>query len=260
MLNDMCTTDCLDFVIGALPPDQVAGRKVIEVGSYDANGSVRPFLEALDPDSYLGVDITAGPGVDVVCDARDLVERFGVEQFDMVVSTEMLEHVRPWRQVVHNLKGLLRPGGWMVLTTRSPGFEYHGWPYDFWRYEPADMRLIFSDMVDVEVTDDPGAPGVFVKARKPFDWAEAPLDALALHSIVLGRRSVDLSDRQLATFRALTRLTSARRTVTGRIPERQRNALKRALPWLVSEPSRAGAGPVVERAEPSAPPGASLIQ
>ena len=98
----------------------VEGRDVVEVGAYDVNGSVRPHIESLGPASYLGLDIEEGPGVDRVLDARDLLAELGRGSADVVISTEMIEHVRDWPVVVRNLKGLLRPGGHLLVTTDRP--------------------------------------------------------------------------------------------------------------------------------------------
>src|SRR5437667_11583807 len=100
----MCNSECISFVERAIGSGDVKGRDIIEVGSYDVNGSVLPYLQSLAPASYLGVDITPRPGVDLVCDAQRLVEQFGTERFDVVVSTELLEHVRDWRAVISGLK------------------------------------------------------------------------------------------------------------------------------------------------------------
>jgi hypothetical protein len=90
----MCTVGCLMFGIRNLRPEDVAGRDVIEVGACEVLGSLRPIVESWGPGSYLGVDIVSGNGVDEICDAEDLVERYGPERFDVVISTEMIEHTR----------------------------------------------------------------------------------------------------------------------------------------------------------------------
>ena len=108
-----------------------------------------------------------GPGVDEVVAAEGLIARYGRESFDVVITTEMVEHTRDWPTVMSNLKGILRPGGLLLLTTRSKGFKYHAYPYDFWRYEPADLRAIFSDLEIITIEQDTDAPGVFMLASRP---------------------------------------------------------------------------------------------
>jgi SAM-dependent methyltransferase len=127
----MCNKTGIAFAERTLTPSIVVGRDVIEVGAYDVNGSVRPYVESLAPSSYLGVDIAPGPRVDRVLDARELVGQLGGDSADIVITTEMLEHVRDWHTVVTNLKAVLRPGGYLLVTTRSAGFPYNAWPYDF---------------------------------------------------------------------------------------------------------------------------------
>lgn len=192
----MCTRSCIAFGERSLGRALVDGRDVLEVGALDVNGSLRTWVESQHPKSYLGVDLTPGPGVDEVVDAADLVRRFGRESFDLVITTEMVEHTRDWRTVVRNLKGVLRPGAHLLLTTRSPGFPYHAFPNDFWRYEPDDMRQIFADLEILTVEPDPQAAGVFVLARRPEVFVERTPD-LALVSILSGRRQRDVSDSQL---------------------------------------------------------------
>src|SRR5947209_19422757 len=163
----MCDPAGIDFVRRQLTEGDVAGRRVLDVGALDVNGSVRPFVESLHPASYVGVDLEAGPGVDEVCDVHALVDRFGPGSFDVVVCTEMLEHILDWRRVMSILKQVVAVGGLLIVTTRSAGFPYHGYPYDYWRYEVDDMKRIFAACTDVTIEADPSAPGVFVRARRP---------------------------------------------------------------------------------------------
>jgi SAM-dependent methyltransferase len=197
----MCNTSCLDFGRRSLLPHEIVGKKVLEVGSLDVNGSIRGIVQPMSPSAYFGVDIAPGPGVDTVCLASELVARFGEGAFDVVISTEMLEHVRDWRTIISNMKRVLRPNGVLVITTRSTGFPYHGYPYDFWRYEPEDMRTIFRDMQIDTVDSDPLSPGVFVKAHKPESFVEADLNDVALHSVVVARRTRSVTELSLLVFK-----------------------------------------------------------
>ena len=181
------------------------GLAVLEVGAADVNGGVRSVVSALLPARYVGVDLHLGPGVDVVCDAGELTAYFGEQSFDVVISTEMLEHVEDWRLVVTNLKRVLRPRGYLLVTTRSIGFPYHGNPYDYWRFEPSDMREIFGDMDILALERDADIePGVLMLARKPGEHVESNLDEIMLYSIVRGRRLRDLSRLQVAVTESAT--------------------------------------------------------
>lgn len=196
----MCNPACLAYGQAHLNAETLRGRRVIEVGSRNVNGSLRSYVEQYEPASYLGVDIEAGPGVDEVCDAEDLVRRYGTEQFDVVICTEVLEHVRDWRLVISNLKRLLAVDGVLLITTRSFGFKYHAFPYDFWRYEVEDMRAIFADLTIVDLDTDPGVPGVFLTARRPTSFVETDTSAISLYSMVTRGRIRELTSARFARF------------------------------------------------------------
>ena len=197
----MCNPAGIQFGKNHLFLDEVINRKVLEVGSTNVNGSLRESIEALNPSTYLGVDIALGKGVDEICDVVELVARYGKESFDVVIATELFEHVRSWREAISNLKNVLKPGGILIFTTRSQGFGYHGYPFDFWRYEVDDMNAIFTDLQIEKVEKDPSAPGVFVRARKPLHFIEANLKAHELYSMITRRRCRDIGDSSILFFK-----------------------------------------------------------
>lgn len=147
-------------------PEYFKGKKVLEVGSLDVNGSVRPFVLDIGVYSYTGVDFIDGLMVDEVVNAENLVERFGKNSFDTVISTEMLEHAEHWRECVNNMKDVT--SDLLIITTRGPGFPLHSYPDDWWRYTVEDFQKIFADFEIIELMNDtdPNSPGVFFIGKK----------------------------------------------------------------------------------------------
>jgi len=214
----MCNRSCIQFGAQNLKENEIAGLRVLEIGAYNHNGNLRSTVEALGPREYVGIDLTQGPGVDIVCRAEDILAKFGENRFDAVLSTEMLEHIRDWRTVVSNIKNVCKPGGVILLTTRSHGFPYHGWPQDFWRYEPKDIEQIFADFEIQALERDPEMPGIFLKAKKPAPFAERDLSHHALYSIVTNKKMTTLRDEDFDNlyFKRL-KLTLKLRQLKGRM-------------------------------------------
>lgn len=209
----MCHVAVLEFFIENVRTDEFKGKSVLEVGSRYINGSVRPLIEKFfSPYEYIGVDSEPGKFVDLLLPGERLLECFGPESFDVVIATELLEHVTDWRLVINNMKRVLKSGGRIYITTRSKGFPYHGYPYDFWRYEIDDMKKIFADFEIIKLEKDHEAPGVFLKAKKPENYVPADLSNIALYSIVLGRRTRDIPNISDAPFirRLIIRLLSSK--------------------------------------------------
>jgi len=129
---------------------------VLDLGGRDINGTT----ECLFPDSrYIVVDIVAHPTVDIVADAGDL--DLG-ELFDVVVSTELLEHTPRGADIVATAYRHLRVGGMFVATMAGPGRPPHGaagspWPLDGEYYrnvKPGELAVWLADagFTDCEIT------------------------------------------------------------------------------------------------------------
>lgn len=96
-----------------------AAVKVLELGSRDVNGTPRALFPNAD---YTGVDVIDGPCVDIVADAADWLPD---DLYDIVISTEVLEHAERWRDIVRTCGLACRPGGRVVLTAAGPGRGPH---------------------------------------------------------------------------------------------------------------------------------------
>jgi len=110
-----------------------------DVGSYDFTGSYRPLFDA-PLWSYHGIDLTAGPNVDVVLESPYKFP-FADEHFDVLVSGQAFEHVKffwlTWMEMVRTLKS----GGFIFLIAPSRGPE-HRYPVDCWRFYPDGFRAL----------------------------------------------------------------------------------------------------------------------
>ena len=131
------------FTVNNLNRKEVEGTNVLEVGSYNVNGSIRPVIEMRNPNRYIGVDFQEGPGVDEICTAGDLVKKFGKNSFDIVISSDTLEHILDWRDAISNIKRVCKTGGILIISVPSIGFPYHSYPHDYWRFEVKDLEVIF---------------------------------------------------------------------------------------------------------------------
>jgi SAM-dependent methyltransferase len=94
---------------------------VAEIGSYDVNGSMRSRIAGAG--RYIGVDLVAGPGVDVVMSGH----HFGdTESFDLVMCSEVFEHNPFWLETFVNMIRIAKPGGCIVFTCATLGRFEHG--------------------------------------------------------------------------------------------------------------------------------------
>lgn len=88
-----------------------AAPTVLEIGSLDINGSVRPLFPAAP--HYHGLDLVAGAGVDEVADAATWSPP---RTYDVVVSAEVLEHAPTWREILSMMWSATAPGGVLLMT------------------------------------------------------------------------------------------------------------------------------------------------
>lgn len=163
----------LDYVKEMIAgPVSLTGRpavgpcRVLEVGAYNVNGSVRDLFDGC---YYRGVDIRSGPGVDHVIVPHCLPWPDGY--FDITVSTETLEHdLYPWR-TVREMARVTAPEGYVILTARGFDgkgcFPYHDHGGDHYRWSLEAFGALATDagLEVIDVRPDPGSIGVFLTAR-----------------------------------------------------------------------------------------------
>ena len=106
--------------------------EILEIGSRNVNGGLRQAAPA--GAGFTGVDVAAGPGVDVVLDEPYSLP-FPADRFDAVVSSSCLEHVEMFWLAFLEMARVTRPGGYIYANAPSNG-QYHRVPIDSWRFYP----------------------------------------------------------------------------------------------------------------------------
>lgn len=71
------------------------------------------------------------------------------EAFDYVIADQVLEHVRkPW-VAVEEIRRILKPGGYTILTTCLMNAIHWG-PKDYWRFTPDGLRVLCENFSHIE--------------------------------------------------------------------------------------------------------------
>jgi hypothetical protein len=93
----------------------------LDVGGRDLNGHPRGLWPQVVWDV---LDLYPGPGVTIVADARTWIPE---HNYDVVICTEVLEHVEDWQPIVVTAASALVKGGRLVVTCAGPGrFPHSG--------------------------------------------------------------------------------------------------------------------------------------
>jgi SAM-dependent methyltransferase len=96
---------------------------VLDVGSGDINGNNRIYFPSTRC-RYVGCDVVPGRNVDIVSPCHELA--FDDETFDVIISTECLEHDMHFAKSVEKMMAMLKPGGLLIITCATTGRAEHG--------------------------------------------------------------------------------------------------------------------------------------
>ena len=130
---------------------EIENPQILELGSRAVTKeSLRDMLELNFPHKYIGFDIHEGPNVDIVGDAHELGALFLKEQFDVVMSKAVFEHLAmPWK-VVLEINKILKQGGLLFINTLQT-FPLHEKPWDFWRFSDEAWKVLLNKWTGFEI-------------------------------------------------------------------------------------------------------------
>lgn len=126
------------------------GSLVTEVEKY-GTGYREHFLQFNKNWIYEGLDIVAGPGVDIVTTDH---YRYPIEDdiYDIVISGQVMEHIPDLCRFIEECARVLKPGGLMCMIAPF-NWPIHRYPVDCWRILPDGMRFLLKDIANLEIVE-----------------------------------------------------------------------------------------------------------
>lgn len=125
---------------------------VVEFGSFQVadEGVASDLRPVFGGHEFLGTDVRAGPGVDIVMDLHHLDLADGSVGTALIFDT--LEHVKhPWT-AISELHRVLQPNGLLILSVPFR-FPVHSYPNDYWRFTPQGVAALLEDFPTVIINE-----------------------------------------------------------------------------------------------------------
>ena len=119
-----------------------SGKQLIVLDYGCGNMPYRPLFEKLGA-LYVGADMPGNSLAEINIKSNGYVE-YPSNACDVVVSTQVLEHVNDPTTYLAECYRLLRPGGRLILSTHGYWW-YHPDPADYWRWTGQGLRRILRD-------------------------------------------------------------------------------------------------------------------
>jgi SAM-dependent methyltransferase len=121
--------------------------KVLDVGSYDVNGSYKHLFNE-QKYTYTGLDMEDGPNVDIVLRHPYDWEAIETDSFDVVISGQAFEHIEFFWKTMEEMTRVLKKDGLLCLIAPN-GFGEHRCPVDCYRFF-TDGMIALARYVSIE--------------------------------------------------------------------------------------------------------------
>ena len=117
----------------------IGGEKVVLA---DYGCGTKPYISLFNKNEYqyLGIDLEWNPYADIIV-GNDSKIQTESNSIDVIISTQVLEHVEDPDGYLSEAFRFLRPGGRILLTTHGY-WMYHPDPTDYWRWTSAGLKKI----------------------------------------------------------------------------------------------------------------------
>lgn len=150
-----------------------------------------PYKDLLSPilKEYIGIDIAKSPATKLIVSEKAKVP-LKSDSIDIVLSTQVLEHVEDVQFYLSQCKRLLKKNGLLLLSTHGV-WPYHPFPHDYhrWTAEGLVNELKKQDLICISITSILGSYAAIVQfellliaeslIKKGF-WAKSLLKAISV--------------------------------------------------------------------------------
>jgi SAM-dependent methyltransferase len=153
-----------------------SGITVLDVGSYDVNGTYKRFFPA-PAFLYTGLDIAAGPNVDVVVVNPYHWPMLADESFDAIICGQAFEHIEFfWFTLEEMVRVAKKNALFCIIAPR--GFGRHRYPIDAYRFDEDGMIALarYGGLEVLHVSTNLAPPGA-AKAWYSGDHGDSMLVA-----------------------------------------------------------------------------------
>ena len=122
---------------------------ILDVAPQDHAG-IMPFVNSTILVETLDIDPSSNSTyISDICTCAHIV---GLEKFDHIICTEVLEHTRQPFDAVENIYKMLKPGGCAFVSTPF-NFRIHGPLPDCWRFTKYGLEELFKKFEIIELNE-----------------------------------------------------------------------------------------------------------
>ena len=119
----------------------VATDAPLRILDYGCGGS--PYRQLFPRAVYHRADYSGGQELDFIIDETSRLHGVSDDYYDLVLSTQVLEHVVSPEIYLREAMRVLRSGGRLVLTTHGSFYD-HGCPYDYFRWTAEGLQILLT--------------------------------------------------------------------------------------------------------------------
>lgn len=127
----------------------IRNKRILELGSGKNVKGKYPYSDKQFFDSsneFIQSDVVKEYGHKVV----DVTNMKFKNKFDVILCTNLLEHVYDFRKAIENVYNALKPNGTAIIFI-PVFYPFHDEPHDYWRFTEHSFRKLLKDFSSIKI-------------------------------------------------------------------------------------------------------------